>query len=546
MLTDVKIKKITAVTVLLLTFAFFTSAQESELNKENELDFLNDVQTFQENESFFNKDIQQDYVIVCSKHNYNLNPHQATYSIETQILTGLYEGLFSYDPVTLEPTYALCTAFRINRTKKRWIFTLRQDAKFSDGTKITAESVKKSWLTMLADSVAPYSSLFDIVIGAQEYRLSGGKTPIDSVGISVIDENTIAINLEKPAAHLPKLLCMPAFCVKSENEGVFSGAFIIDSIESEKILLKKNLQYYDEKKVPLNQITILLSDDEKENSFLFNTGKADWITSSFDAQKIIEKNNIHVNAEFATQYLFFKNKNESIWNNSDFRAALLEAVPWQKLREGFYVPATTLVYPLNGYGKVEGYSYSDEQEAEFLMKQARKNAGISEEKKLTLTFAIPDSDYMRKKAEILKEAWEKLGVELKTQEIPSFEYLDFIPNSDADLFSYTWIGDFADPLAFLELFRGNSTLNVSGWQNQEYDNLLNEASFYTDEQHFKLLEQAEQLLLDEAMILPIHHPVSANVIDLEVTGGWSPNAFDIHPLKYLFKKEKTYHIPNIV
>ena len=153
---------------------------------------------------------------------------------------------------------------------------------------------------------------------------------------------------------------------------------------------------------------------------------------------------------------------------------------------------------------------------------------------------------MRKKAEILKEAWEKLGVELKTQEIPSFEYLDFIPNSDADLFSYTWIGDFADPLAFLELFRGNSTLNVSGWQNQEYDNFLNEASFYTDEQHFKLLEQAEQLLLDEAMILPIHHPVSANVIDLEATGGWSPNAFDIHPLKYLFKKEKTYHIPNIV
>ena len=399
---------------------------------------------------------------------------------------------------------------------------------------------------MLSTADSPYSSLFDIVAGAQEYRLSGGKTDIDSIGISVIDDSTIAVNLIKPAAHLYKLLCMQAFCVKPASEGVYSGPFVIESSDSEKIILKKNEQYYDSKKTPLSQITVLLSDDDEENSFLFNTGKADWITGTFNSKRIIDKKSIRVNAEFATQYLFFKIKPNSIWSRTDFRAALLEAVPWEKLREGFYVPATTLVYPLNGYKNVEGYSYCDEQNAKFLMKEARKNANIPEEQQLVLTFAIPDSDYMKKKAEILKEAWKTLGVELRTEEIPSAAYLDSIQNSDSELFSYTWIGDFADPLAFLELFRSNSTLNVSGWSNQEYDNLLNESSIYSDENHLKLLAQAEQLLLDEAMILPIQHPVSVNVVDLEATGGWFPNEFDIHPLKYLYKKEKIYHIPNIV
>ncbi len=528
-------------TIFLLCI-FFTNIFAQETNS-------NELEQFEQNQKeipSLKKELQQNYTIVCSKHNFNLNPHSAAYSIEAQILTGLYEGLFSYNPITLEPNYALCTSFRINRNKKRWVFTLRKGAKFSDGTEITAQDVKNSWLTMLSTPDSPYSSLFDIVAGAQAYRLSGGKTDIDSIGISVIDDSTIAVNLNKPAAHLNKLLCMQAFCVKSASEGVYSGPFVIESSNPEKIVLKKNEQYHDSKKTPLSQITILLSDDEDENSFLFNTGKADWITGTFNSKRIIDKKSIRVNAEFATQYFFFKIKPSSIWNKIDFRAALLEAVPWEKLREGFYVPATTLVYPLNGYKNVEGYSYCDEQNAKFLMKEARQNANIPEDLQLVLTFAIPDSDYMKKKAEILKEAWKTLGVELRTEEIPSASYLDSIQNSNSELFSYTWIGDFADPLAFLELFRSNSTLNVSGWSNQEYDNLLNESSIYSDENHLKLLAQAEQLLLDEAMILPIQHPVSVNVVDLEATGGWFPNEFDIHPLKYLYKKEKTYHIPNIV
>ena len=124
---------------------------------------------------------------------------------------------------------------------------------------------------------------------------------------------------------------------------------------------------------------------------------------------------------------------------------------------------------------------------------------------------------------------------------------EFITNLSASLAkAIPWIGDFADPLAFLELFRGNSTLNVTNWSNPDFDALLNEAALYTNEKHNSLLGQAEQLLLDEAVILPVQHPVSLNVIDLNAVGGWAPNSFDIHPLKYLFKKETKPDVPNVV
>ncbi len=140
--------------------------------------------------------------------------------------------------------------------------------------------------------------------------------------------------------------------------------------------------------------------------------------------------------------------------------------------------------------------------------------------------------------ELLKSAWEQIGVTLEIQKTPTNRYLQSIQGWDADLFTYTWIGDFADPLAFLELFRSNSSLNETQWENSAYDQLLLEASQMNDpENRYKKLAEAEKLLLDQAVIIPISHPVSFNVIDRNLIGGWYDNALDIHPLKYLYFNE---------
>ncbi|MCR5495640.1 MAG: peptide ABC transporter substrate-binding protein [Treponema sp.] len=502
------------------------------------------AQNFSLQDAEINQELQDNFTIVNSQHNYDLNPHTASYSAEAQILTGLYEGLFTYDPITLDPSYAIAKSFRISRDKKRWTFILRDDAKFSDGSPIKAQDIIDSWIDLLAEPAATYSSLFDIVEGAEEFR--NGLTSKENVSIKATDEYTISLHLKNPASHLTKLLCMPCFAVTKKGQKLYSGPFVLQDESENGLILVKNENYYDSKKVPLNKISILYCNDESENTYNYNTGKIDWLSSTFNSEELLTKDSIQLFAEYATQFFFFKLSEHSIWNNAEFRQALLEATPWDELRANSYVKASTLVYPLNGYKQPQGYVFTDKNEAALLLKEAKESKGISFEERLSIRFAVPDNEYMMKKAEILKNAWLEIGVDMEIIPVADYAYLSNISLIDADLFTYTWIGDFADPLAFLELFRGNSTLNVSNWKNEEFDRLLDESALYSDENHNKLLSQAEQLLLDEAVILPIQHPVSVNLIDLNAVGGWSINAFDIHPMKYLFKRETKDKIPNVV
>ncbi|MBR5400460.1 MAG: peptide ABC transporter substrate-binding protein [Treponema sp.] len=485
----------------------------------------------------------KNFIIVENVREHEFNPHLTSYSSDAQILTGLYEGLFTYDPVNLNPCYAIAINYRISRDKKRWTFTINPDAKFSNGEKITAESVRKSWLKLLATPGAPYSSLLDVIKGAEDFR--NGKGTADDVGIYANSEDSLSIHLVKPANYLPKVLCHSAFSVVHEKSDVYSGPFYLAEGSPGFYQMKKNEYYWDKDKVSLEQILFYQSDNEKDNAFYFNTGLADWITANVDTSLLYNKKAISIAAEFATSYFFFK-QNDSVWSKTEFRQALLEAVPWEILRKDFYVAAQTFVYPLSGYPQLDGYSYTDMNEAKNLMQQARKKYDIPEDKKLPLVFEMPENSVSEDRLTALCDSWAQLGVDVQIKFKKSYEYYTQVGSSNSDMFIYTWIGDFADPLAFLELFRGNSTLNDSKWINSDYDRLLDEAAECSDEERYRLLAQAEKILLDDCEIIPVHHPVISNVVDKSTVGGWSENAFDIHPLKYLYKKADKSTVPNVV
>ncbi len=483
--------------------------------------------------------------IAASLHTYDFNPWTAAFTAEAQLFTGLYEGLFSYDPVNLAPLPAICSSYKISRNKKRWTFTLRQDAKFSDGTPITAQNVKDSWIKLLQTPDAPFASLLDSISGAANFRQ--GKGSKEDVCIDVRDDYTLVVHLDEPASHLPKILCHHAFSVLSEKQNVYSGAFVLEKAENNVLTLKKNEYYWDSSSVKIPGIKIFLSDDYAENSHKFNNGELDWVMGNADVSKIIEKSKVQIGTEFGTVYLFFK-KGENVWSKKEFRNALLEAIPYDKLREKFSIKAETFIYPLSGYPEVVGLADYDASDALKMMKEARLTYGIPLDEKIPLVFAVTGDDFAKSCADILREAWEPLGVDLQIQKTPLERYNAAIPSWNADLFHYSWIGDFADPLAFLELFRGDSSLNVSGFKNEKYDSLLLEALRLDNvNERYKLMAEAEQLLLDEGIVIPISHPISAHLVDLDEIGGWKINGLDLHPMKYLFiKGQRASKVPNLV
>ncbi len=494
-------------------------------------------------------ELQRELVIYETVYSLDLNPHTSAYVSEAQILNGVYEGLFSYNPVTLEPDYALAENYRISRDKLRWSFTIRENAKFSNGKSITAEDVKESWLELIANPGASYASFLDIIKGAADYRTGNGAR----TDVAIYAEgNKLSIELVKPASHLPKILCHHAFSVISDatnekpGEVITSGPYYIKKLTPLELVLAKNEHYWDAENVHIPSVRIIFSRDAMQASHAFNTGAADWLSGLFDAKTILDKKALQFAAEYGTTYYFFKEQH-NIWSSPDFRNALLSAVPWKELRAGAMFPATTIVCPSTGYKSPDGIDYTDISDAKLLLKQAKQKAGLKEDEALSVTFAIADNEYMQGQAELLKNAFAEIGVELKIVKTDESTYLGSIHQSTADIFSYSWVGDFSDPLAFLELFRGDSTMNESGWKNDEFDDLLDKAAFTTDEsEHNALLSKAEDILLASGLVMPVMHAISSNAVDLKTVGGWTANSMDVHPYKYLFIRKQTRHLPNVV
>lgn len=479
---------------------------------------------------------QKELVVIDSVHNYDLNPHTANYNSEAQILNGLYEGLFSYDPITLDALPALAQSFRVSPDKKTWTFTLQKNVFFSNGEPIEAKDVKRSWLALLNPALnAPMASLFDCIQGAGEYRR--GKASEKDVGITVKNARTLELRLYTATEHLPKILCHHAFAVIHPQKNVFSGAFVLKERTADTIVLQKNERYREHDSVALPSIRIIQSADIKENTFLFNNGTAHWVTGAIDAAKIYERSNIIVSPQFGTEFLFFKAAN-NLWADKQMRKALLLAIPWQKLRADAVIAADTFVLPLNGYPAIYGINEYDPDSSKQMIEEFKKQLGKNAPKEIELTLAIPNLLYAKNQAALISEALKNVGIKVNMQTSPSERYLNGIKDWNADMFTYTWIGDFADPLAFLELFRSTSSLRETEWYDKAFDTMLEQASSQENEQRrYAKLAEAEQFLLDEGIVLPISHPVSLNAVDLNVLNGWFSNALDIHPFRYLFFSE---------
>ncbi len=550
MLKKNMIKK-AAATFLCAAF-ILTVGFSQELTPEELLELENQEAAEAEKKQILPPELQQNFIIVEPVRVHELNPQLTNYASDSQLLNGLYEGLFTTSPVSLEPQYAIATSFKISRDKKRWTITLRDDAYFSNGEKITAASVRDSWLRMLANPAAPYSSLFDIVRGAEAFRT--GRGDFSEVGIYATSENVLSIYLNSPANYLPKILCHTAFSITHSDPEVYSGPYELEIVAGQKYILKKNPYYWDKKTVTLERITFLQSENAEDNTYYFNTGAVDWVNSKINQGQILDPKSIQVSAEFGTGFLYFKMSDKKpagslaskLWDYPEFRNAVIEAFPWDEIHKKYLIPATTLVYPLTGYPTVEGFDYTDQIEASLKMKDARQKYAVPQEEIIPLVMYVFEGEFNEKEQNIIREALDPLGVEITFREVPSYLYYATAPSADADLFITSWIGDFADPLAFLELFRGGSTMNDSGWKNAEYDRLLEAAAITDEAERYNLLAKAENMLLDEGMVLPLYRAVTSSVIDLTEVGGWFANAFDVHPLKYLYKKRPKFNSENIV
>ncbi|MDR1930206.1 MAG: peptide ABC transporter substrate-binding protein [Treponema sp.] len=454
-------------------------------------------------------------------------------SSEAQIFTALYEGLFSYNPITLEPVPAAAAAWQLSEDKKIWTFTIRQNARFQNGEPLRAEDFRASWLSMLDPKRnSPYSSLYDIIEGARDYRL-GKTTDPAAVGISTGGEKTLIVRLNAPASFFPSMLCHHSFCpidpaaVEGKNDPLSNGPFFISEKGKGYLVLEKNSRYWDADRVILTKITVKFTEDADEASALWNSGEARWIAGNVNIEALTDRSGIVVNPMFATHYYYIRS--QGIWKDHRLRRALALALPWEELREGHILPAETLVYRMPGYPEIGGLE-TDVEEARRLLAEAGYpgGAGLPE-----LVIRITPSEDADRIGRLMAASWmDKLGIPVKLDVIPFNRYFQSLKQDNYQVGSTTWIGDFADPYTFLQMWRRDSNLNDALHDDDDYEELMEKSMTEEGQDRFAILGEAEQLLLDRGTVLPISYSPALNIIDTGELDGWFPNALDIHPFKY--------------
>ena len=137
-------------------------------------------------------------------------------------------------------------------------------------------------------------------------------------------------------------------------------------------------------------------------------------------------------------------------------------------------------------------------------------------------------------AEAVQQMWRQLGVQVEVNNMEMSSLFAKRRALDYSVLRSEWVADFADPKSFLDVFRGGSNNNHTGWNSLAYDSALHAADRTADpESRLQLLAEAEAVLLDEAPIIPIYHFTTVRLVHPSVHG-WHPLPLDRHPYKHVW------------
>jgi oligopeptide transport system substrate-binding protein len=470
-----------------------------------------------------------------------------------RVVRTIFEGLTTPDPKTLEPEPGQAERWEISADGRTYTFHLRPGLVWSDGTKLTAEDFRWSWIRVLRPETASrYASFLYPVENAQAFN-AGQITDERSVGLSAPDESTLVVRLAQPTSYFLfttqyyTLLPVPRPIVERygqrwTNPGhiVSNGPFVLERWrQGDRFVFARNPLYWDVAHVRLKKVIALSVEDVNTCANLYKAGVVDWNPSGYvPAQYIpyLRQFADYHSGPYHGLYFFSVNVRRKPFDDVWVRRALAYSVdragiardllrrsrePW-----GNFTPKG---YP--GYEHPPGQTFDPERARECLAR-----AGYPGGKGFPrISILFNTSEDNRRIAEAVQAMWKRIlgiDVELSNQEWGS--YLQATVSLQYDVTRRSWIGDYLDPNTFLGMMKSDDGNNRTGWANPDYDALVDEAARTLDPtRRFAILAKAEALLLDQAPVIPIYHYSTTELVKPYVRGLYT-TSLDTHPLKHVW------------
>ena len=434
-----------------------------------------------------------------------------------------------------------------------YTFHLRPGIEWSDGTHVTADDFRWSWLRVLKpENAARYSGLLSPIRKAEAYN-HGQLSDSNAVGIEARDDSTLVVTLGEPTAYFLYLtqfytyLPVPRRAIARHGirwtmpgNIVCNGAFTLrDWRQNDRFEFERNPRYWDAANVRLAGIVAYTIDDLNTSTNLYKAGVIDWNPSGYVPSQFVPylrgyRDFRHGNYQGVYYYSMNVTRPplDNVWVRRALNLAIDRDAIANDLLKGSREPwgnMTPTGYP--GYEHPPGYRYDPIKARECLAKAGYP--GGKGFRKLSILFNT--SEDHRRIAEAIQAMWKDvlhIDVELTNQEWGSF--MQALDGLQYDVARRSWIGDYLDPNTFLACWITRDGNNRSGWSNRRYDGLIHAAAREMDaHRRFAILREAEALLLAEGPTLPVYH-YSTNELVKPYVRGLYPTPLDTHPLKYVW------------
>lgn len=490
-----------------------------------------------------------------------LDPTKSELQPAARIIYDLFEGLYTLDAKG-ERRNGVAENLTISPDGKVYIFTLRADAKWSDGTPVTAADFVYSW-RRLADPkhASPYAYFVWPLVNGR--AVTSGAVAGDKLGVMAVDARTLKVTLERPTgyfiASLQHVAMAPVQKANVEKFGenftgpgnlVSNGAYkLVEYVPQSHIKTVKNPFYHDADKVKIDTVISYPIDNQDTEFKKFRAGELLATDTLPSPQTNFARENLPqaytVAQTYSTYYMSFNLKNEPWKSNPKLRAALTMAIDREVLADKVVGGGDKPAYSFTPPGNVGGYepprpdwanlpqAQRDEM-AKKLFAEAGYGPGGKELPEIEILHYTNDN--ARKIVVAVAAMWrQKLGVKtrLNNQE---FRVVANIGNQKAysDIMYYGWIGDYPDANSFLQLFRSDvDQQNLPGYKDPAYDKMLDEANASVDPaKRVELMKQAEAVALAANSIIPLLHDSRRRLVDPHLKG-WVSNPLDFNLSQYL-------------
>ena len=495
-----------------------------------------------------------------------LNWIQSQSNLDTDVFYLI--NCYLYRPYNGTKYAEVAEGYTVSEDGLTYTYTLK-DAYYSDGTKITAADFAYGIISQM-----PNSTTYTYYVNGQAYV--NGECTADEVGIYATDDNTLVVTLVEAVSDFdPELAACPLNKEFADAQGdalggspanlQYSGPYILTEwVYGSYLTFEKNPTYiYAEDSFQIANVKLLSSTDSgaSTNYTLFTTGEVDIITSCKEetVELIGEQYAYHYDSsamqmlEFNTTGYYFADGSfqqrdaavTALLSNKNFRLALSYALN----REAIVGAVNESGAPTSRYvGQtvkgntddtlfVEDYPIDcvpitgDEAKAQEYLAVALEELGYASVNDLpTVKYLTFDSEMYRLMAETIQSEWKRVlginNIEIELQPlqsaIMSMVYMDY------DIYYQSLTCTNAEFRQCMEYWiTGGSVSDVMGagapfssiYSNSEYDSLIAASRTEFDRTaRMALLAQAEQLLVSDAIVLPIQYNGGYYIVSDRVHG----------------------------